>query len=146
MKAVLKPKRGVLLKIWIQFSSLKKKKKSQSSGLSGELCTTILSAPSNMPGGFLSILLHFFIPFPAQQFQPWECCNNPEHLKLEEREREGEREEGRQKSAFQHSTICDKQNEMNLPGDCTSSCIFRGKAGARTGWSQRAASPVLCFV
>lgn len=66
MKAVLKPKRGVLLEIWIQFSSLKKKKKSQSSGLSGELCITILSAPSNMPGGFLSILLHFFIPFPAQ--------------------------------------------------------------------------------
>lgn len=98
------------------------KKKSQSSGLSRELCRTILSAPSNTPGGFLSILLHFFLPFPAQQFQPWECSNNPEHLKL------GEREEGRLKSAFQPSPICDKQQEeRDLPGDCSCSCIFRGK-------------------
>lgn len=153
MKAVLKPKRGVFLEIWIQFSSLKTKKNPKIP----VFCTVQrtlhnyfeCSKYPNMPGGFLSILLHFFMPLPAQQFQPWECSNNPEHLKL------GEREEGRQKSAFQHTTtICTLPRINNrtkricletAPPHAYSVGNQEPKLAGQP-WSQRAGSPVLCFV
>lgn len=89
------------------------------------------SKSHNMPGGFLSILLHFFIPFPAQQFKPWECSNNTKHLKMGERGRKTEICLPTHNHLY---TPSDKQqNETNLLlGNCTFSYIFYWKRGAKT--------------
>lgn len=154
MKAVLKPKRGVFLEIWIQFSSLKTKKtqKSQSSALSRELCITILSAPS-----LITCLGDFLASYCISLCLSQHSSSSPENAAITQSiwNWERERKEGRQKSAFQHTTtICTlprinnrtKQICLETAPPHAYSVGNQEPKLAGQPWSQRAGSPVLCFV
>lgn len=132
-------KKGCFSRIWIQFSSLKTKKtqKSQSSALSRELCITILSAPS-----LLTCLGDFLASYCISLCLSQHSSSSPENAAITQSIWNWERERGRKAEiclpTHHHHlyTPSDKQqNETNLPGDCTSSCIFRGKPGAKTRWT-----------
>lgn len=76
-------------------------KKIQPSGLSRELCITILSAPS-----LLTRLGDFLASYCISLYLSQHSSSSLENAVITQSIRKREREEGRQKSAFQSTAIC----------------------------------------